>query len=129
TPSKSIDPLVARVLPQSTSSSVVLPAPFGPMMTRTSPGSMRSDTSLSAVNPPNFTVRFWTSSSAWPATSDPPSGDARNERCDEACQPLRHDRRDDQEQGAEKEQPELRKGFRQHRFQPPDDECRGNGAE
>ena len=40
-----------RVLPVTMSIIVVLPAPFGPMMARISPGSMTSDSSLSARKP------------------------------------------------------------------------------
>ena len=49
-------PLSGRVLPVTTSIIVVLPAPFGPMMARISPGSMVKDRLLSALNPSNDTL-------------------------------------------------------------------------
>src|SRR4051794_1919823 len=45
-----------------TSSSVVLPAPLGPMMTRSSLRGTARLRSLSAVKPPNWTVTSFTSS-------------------------------------------------------------------
>ena len=48
-------PLSGRVLPVMMSIIVVLPAPFGPMMARISPGSMVSDRLLSARKPSNET--------------------------------------------------------------------------
>src|SRR3989344_4498983 len=50
-------PPVARVLPQIRSSSVVLPAPLGPMITRSSFLSMYSVRSSMALKPSNDTVR------------------------------------------------------------------------
>src|SRR5215468_7585649 len=41
---------------------VVLPAPLGPMIALIWPASKRTDTSLTAVSPPNFLVRLRTSS-------------------------------------------------------------------
>ena len=49
-------PSSGRVLPVMTSIIVVLPAPFGPMMARISPGSTTSDRSLSAWKPSKETV-------------------------------------------------------------------------
>jgi uncharacterized paraquat-inducible protein A len=43
-------------LPVTTSIIVVLPAPFGPMMARISPGAMVKDRLLSALNPSNDTL-------------------------------------------------------------------------
>ena len=54
--SKNTSPASGRVLPVTTSIIVVLPAPFGPMMARISPGSMMNDSSLSARKPSNDTV-------------------------------------------------------------------------
>ena len=51
-------PESGRVLPVMTSIMVVLPAPFGPMMQRSSPGSICSVSSLSALKPSKLTVRF-----------------------------------------------------------------------
>ena len=48
-------PLSGRVLPVTTSIIVVLPAPFGPMMARISPGSMAKERLLSALKPSNET--------------------------------------------------------------------------
>ena len=48
--------LSGRVLPVTTSIIVVLPAPFGPMIARISPGSMTRDNSLSARKPSKVTV-------------------------------------------------------------------------
>ncbi len=42
-------------MPVSRLTNVVLPAPFGPIRPRTSPGSTRSDTASTAVNPPKVT--------------------------------------------------------------------------
>ena len=51
-------PASGRVLPVITSIIVVLPAPFGPMMQRSSPGSTYSVSALSALKPSKLTVRF-----------------------------------------------------------------------
>ena len=56
TPSKKTSPLSGRVLPVTTSIIVVLPAPFGPMMARISPGSTASDRLFSARKPSNETL-------------------------------------------------------------------------
>ena len=61
-PSNRSRPGSGRTKPQSTFSSVVLPAPFGPMMPVTWRGAAASDTSSSAVSPPNRTVTPCTSS-------------------------------------------------------------------
>ena len=55
-PSKNTSPPSGRVLPVMTSIMVVLPAPFGPMMARISPGSMASESWLSARKPSNETL-------------------------------------------------------------------------
>ncbi len=55
-PAKNALPLSGRVLPMATSIIVVLPAPFGPMMLRSSPLATTSDRSLSALNPSKLTV-------------------------------------------------------------------------
>src|SRR5579862_2241011 len=51
-------PESGRVFPVMTSIMVVLPAPFGPMMHRSSPGSTPSVRSFSALKPSKLTVRF-----------------------------------------------------------------------
>ena len=55
-PSKNTSPLSGRVLPVTTSIIVVLPAPFGPMMARISPGSTASERLFSARKPSNETL-------------------------------------------------------------------------
>ena len=50
-PSNSASPVSGRVLPVMTSIIVVLPAPFGPMIARISPGSMTKDKLFSALKP------------------------------------------------------------------------------
>src|SRR5258708_22225999 len=55
-------PAVARVLPQIRSSSVVLPAPLGPMMTRSSFLSMYRFSASMALKPSKETVRSSTAS-------------------------------------------------------------------
>ncbi|KAG1422655.1 hypothetical protein G6F57_023539 [Rhizopus arrhizus] len=54
-PKKAV-PAVGRVLPVMTSIIVVLPAPLGPMMQRSSPTPMSSVRSFSALNPSKLTV-------------------------------------------------------------------------
>jgi hypothetical protein len=49
-------PESGRVLPVMTSIMVVLPAPLGPMMQRSSPASMVSDSLFSARKPSKLTV-------------------------------------------------------------------------
>src|SRR3954470_21202125 len=56
TPSNTASPSSGRVFPVTTSIMVVLPAPFGPMMARISPGSIVKERSLSARKPSNDTV-------------------------------------------------------------------------
>ena len=53
---KNAVPASGRVLPVITSIIVVLPAPLGPMMQRSSPSSMVSDRLLSARKPSKLTV-------------------------------------------------------------------------
>ena len=55
-PRNSARPASGRVLPVMTSIIVVLPAPFGPMMARISPGSITSDRPFSALKPSKLTV-------------------------------------------------------------------------
>ncbi len=50
-------PDVARVRPEIRSSSVVLPAPLGPITARSSLGSTASDRSSTTLKPSNDTVR------------------------------------------------------------------------
>src|ERR1700681_4732960 len=47
-------------------STLVLPAPFGPMSAKSSPGSAANETSSSTTRPPNRKVRRSTASSAIP---------------------------------------------------------------
>ena len=51
-------PWSGRVLPVMTSIIVVLPAPLGPMMQRSSPGSTSSVSASSALKPSKLTVSF-----------------------------------------------------------------------
>ena len=53
---KKARPASGRVLPVITSIIVVLPAPLGPMTQRSSPASMASDSSFSALKPSKVTV-------------------------------------------------------------------------
>ena len=53
---KNTSPASGRVFPVITSIMVVLPAPFGPMMQRSSPGSMIIVRPASALNPSKLTV-------------------------------------------------------------------------
>ena len=55
-PSKTTSPSSGWVLPVMTSIMVVLPAPFGPMMARISPGSTASDNPFSALKPSKETL-------------------------------------------------------------------------
>ena len=57
-------PLSGRVLPVTISMKVVLPAPFGPMMARSSAGWIENDRSLIARNPSKVTETPRTSRSA-----------------------------------------------------------------
>src|SRR5687768_2643194 len=52
-------------------STLVLPAPFGPINPNSSPGSMAKDTSSSTCSPPKRKVRRSTPSSAIPASAAP----------------------------------------------------------
>ena len=54
-PSKNTSPVSGLVLPVMMSIIVVLPAPFGPMMARISPGSIASDRLLIALKPSKAT--------------------------------------------------------------------------
>ena len=49
-------PASGRVLPVMTSIIVVLPAPFGPMMQRSSPALIDSDSAFNALKPSKLTV-------------------------------------------------------------------------
>ncbi len=70
-PSKVTFPVSGRVLPVMMSISVVLPAPFGPMMHRSSPASRVSVRSLRARKPSKLTVTCSTWS--WAVTGGSPS--------------------------------------------------------
>ena len=56
-PLKRTRPEVGRMTPVRQLKNVLLPAPFGPMMARISPGITSKLTPLSAVRPPKRTVR------------------------------------------------------------------------
>src|SRR5580700_8670986 len=58
--------------PHSTLSSVVLPAPFGPITPRMCRGGTASDTESSAVSPPNRTVTSLTSRTELPFMGNRP---------------------------------------------------------
>ena len=62
-PASWAEPASADSTPFSTLNSVVLPAPFGPMMPRISPSAIEKLTSLTAFRPPKARDRFSTSSS------------------------------------------------------------------
>ena len=55
-PANNTSPSSGRVLPVITSIMVVLPAPFGPMIARISPGATTSDRPFSALKPSKETV-------------------------------------------------------------------------
>ncbi len=55
-PSSSIRPRSGRRIPDSTSNSVVFPAPFGPISPHTSPARTPRSTPVSAFTPPNRTL-------------------------------------------------------------------------
>ena len=63
-PNSLIAPEFGRRSPLIWLNSVVLPAPFGPMISRRSPGLIASETSCVTVRPPNAFFRSMTSS-AW----------------------------------------------------------------
>ena len=76
-------PSSAGSTPFSTLNSVVLPAPFGPMMPRISPSATAKLTSLTALRPPKTRDRFSTFSSARARrarTAGVTGGDARRDR-------------------------------------------------
>src|SRR5882724_7111985 len=64
-------PCFGRVMPETTSSSVVLPAPFGPITARTSPKSIASDSASIARKLPNSTVTASTRSATPPISAAP----------------------------------------------------------
>jgi hypothetical protein len=73
-PSMSTWPSSGRMKPHKTFSSVVLPAPFGPMTPTTWRGGTVSDTALSAVRPPKRTLTSRTSrTEPWFSTQVPAS--------------------------------------------------------
>src|SRR5215470_17048897 len=57
-PARKIAPDVGRRTPVRQLKNVLLPAPLGPMMARTSPSLTEKSTPLSAVSPPNRIVSF-----------------------------------------------------------------------
>ena len=57
-PARRIAPEVGRRTPVRQLKNVLLPAPFGPMMARTSPLGTAKSTLFSAVSPPKRTVSF-----------------------------------------------------------------------
>src|SRR4030081_2046235 len=87
--------------------SVVLPAPFGPMIACSSPRATSSETLSVATIPPNRRTRFSTRSKG-SATAPPPQNP------DDAASPEQHDQ---QQQRAHDQRPvfgHLRQGFFQH---------------
>ena len=76
-PRNSTRPDVGRSRPQSMLTSVVLPAPFGPMRARISPGSIRKSTSRTAWRPANARERTTVSRSAVTAATGPTAAGCR----------------------------------------------------
>ena len=116
-PPKRTDPADGAVNPVTTSSSVVLPAPFGPIRPTTSPGSTAKLISSSATTPPNRTVMSATSSRAG---SPPPSRRLRGAGVDG---PRELERLGEAMQGAgvERGDPVGRPPEHRHRAQPGED--------
>ena len=107
--------------------SVVLPAPFGPMMRRRSPGSTARSTEAVTSSPPKDLSRPRTASAVEAAHRAGPSPGAataaaggatvravarRHRRADAGHQPVRHEDDDRHEDGAEDEVPALDVGAR-----------------
>src|SRR5271165_6321277 len=142
-PRKNTSPESGRVLPVTTSIIVVLPAPFGPMIVRSSPASTISDRSFNALNPSKLTVtplgRAALRSAASPS-SCLLSGRKRSSRLradpDRAPQqpndPAREDERRQDKQCAEHEQPGFGRGTGQPGLRRVDedgaDNCPHQGA-
>src|SRR5436309_10699962 len=63
-PSKRIAPVSSAISPVSCPISVLLPAPFGPMMACSSPGAIASEMPSDATTPPKRLVRLSIASSA-----------------------------------------------------------------
>ena len=80
TPSSSTRPASGRRNPETTSKSVVFPAPLGPMMPTISPWSACNDTSCRALLPPKLSESPRTSSARppgrWVSTPGLPGADA-----------------------------------------------------
>src|SRR6059058_4189989 len=71
-PSRKTPPDVGRIVPERTFRRVVFPEPFGPIRPRTVPWSRASDTSSSAVTPPNrLTMPFAARRAVIRSTSGP----------------------------------------------------------
>src|SRR5262245_19144753 len=69
-PAKRMEPDVGTRTPLSTLTSVVLPAPLGPINPRISPGSTAGETWSSATNPPKRLLTAWVSSSSGSAIAE-----------------------------------------------------------
>src|SRR5262245_12949113 len=69
-PANRIVPEVGRRTPVRQLKNVLLPAPLGPMMARTSPLGTEKSTALRAVSPPKRTVSFSVRSRGWARSGD-----------------------------------------------------------
>src|SRR5437868_14838109 len=92
-PSSLIPPRVGRVIPEMQLSSVLLPAPLGPINPTIDPVSSANETSLRAWMPPKSTD---TDSMERQVISRPPPEPSQH-----APQPLGHEHHDDDQQEAE----------------------------
>src|ERR1700732_2773666 len=108
-PAKRMVPALGRNCPVNWLISVVLPAPFGPMIACNSPRATSSETLSVATMPPNRRTRFSTRSKG-SATGEPP------QQPDDAAAPEQHDQ---QQQRAHDQRPvfrHLRQEFFQHQI-------------
>src|SRR6266446_9061967 len=97
-PSKMTEPDVARRTPVITFTSVVFPAPFGPIRPTISPRPRVNDTLSTARTPPNAFVNPRTSRIAFPVIAEL-AGSRPTETCGETKQPARqqeHEQHDDE---------------------------------
>src|SRR5271157_850300 len=81
--------------------SVVLPAPFGPISAQISPAPTRSETSFTAIRPPNRTVTSDTSSRAVMSLPMVAVAEAGMQSRHQAGKPVRQEQQDEDDQHAE----------------------------
>src|SRR4030095_4159829 len=110
-------PESGRVFPVITSIIVVLPAPFGPMMQRSSPGSTYKVSESSALNPSKLTVSF----SRYKILSR--TFIRSPYTLGESYQPTREKERHHHEQRAEGVEPDLGQRARKECFCIVDEDC------